>query len=324
MREGVSVCFGYPGGAIMPAYDAMPEFPIHHVLTRHEQGASHMADGYARASGDVGVCLATSGPGATNLVTGLATAMLDSIPVVAITGQVPSHLIGSDAFQEIDMTGITLPVTKHNFLVTEAEEIAETIREAFYIANSGRPGPVVVDITKDAQQKSCVFEWSDAPIILPGYRPNYRALDSDIQKAADMIHAAERPVVFAGHGVIKAGAMDIMREFIDKSDIPVANTLLGLGGFPATHPRNLGMMGMHGEAWVNTAIQEADLIVAVGMRFDDRVTGNLAKYALNAKKIHIELDPAEINKNVRVDLPIVGDAKETLSKLTPAVKHVDP
>lgn len=320
VREGVEVCFGYPGGAIMPAYDAMIQYPIHHVLTRHEQGASHMADGYARASGQVGVCIATSGPGATNLVTGIATAMLDSIPMVCITGQVPSQLIGSDAFQETDITGCTIPVTKHNYLVTKAEQIAPTIREAFYIARSGRPGPVVVDITKDAQQQDCVFEWSDDEIVLPGYRPDYTPLPEQLEEAVDLIKNAKRPILFCGQGVIKSQATETLLQFIDKTDIPVACTLLGLGGFPATHPLNLGMMGMHGETWVNKAIQDADLVIAVGMRFDDRVTGNLKTYAPNAKKIHIELDPAEINKNVRVDVPIVGDARSVLQQLLP---HVD-
>ena len=321
VREGVEVCFGYPGGAIMPAYDAMTQYPIHHVLTRHEQGASHMADGYARASGQVGVCIATSGPGATNLVTGIATAMLDSIPIVCITGQVPSHLIGSDAFQETDITGCTLPITKHNYLVTKPEQIAPTIREAFYIARSGRPGPVVVDITKDAQQQSCVFEWSDEEIVLPGYRPDYLPLSEQLDEALSLIKAAHRPILFSGQGVIKSQATQTLVDFVEKTNIPVACTLLGLGGFPANHPRNLGMMGMHGETWVNKAIQDADLIIAVGMRFDDRVTGNLKTYAPNAKKIHIELDPAEINKNVFVEVPIVGDADAVLKELLPHLEE---
>jgi acetolactate synthase-1/2/3 large subunit len=301
----------------------MIEYPIHHVLTRHEQGASHMADGYARASGQVGVCIATSGPGATNLVTGIATAMLDSIPMVCITGQVPSHLIGTDAFQETDITGCTIPVTKHNYLVTKPEQIAPTIREAFYIARSGRPGPVVVDITKDAQQQTCVFEWNDDEIVLPGYRPDYAPLAEQLEEAVQLIKNAKRPILFSGHGIVKAQATATLIEFIEKTNIPVACTLLGLGGFPASHPRNLGMMGMHGETWVNKAIQEADLIIAVGMRFDDRVTGNLKTYAQNAKKIHIELDPAEINKNVHVDVPIVGDAREVLKELLPQVDECD-
>lgn len=321
VREGVEVVFGYPGGAIMPAYDAMCRYPVHHVLARHEQGASHMADGYARASGRVGVCLATSGPGATNLVTGIANAMLDSIPLVCITGQVPSHLIGSDAFQETDITGVTLPITKHNYLVTRPDELVQALREAFYIARSGRPGPVVVDITKDAQQGRCEFVWDDAPIALPGYRPEHALLDEDLEAARCLIDAAERPVILAGHGIVKAQATGALLQFVEKTDIPVACTLLGLGGFPATHGHALGMMGMHGEAWVNQAIQEADLLIALGMRFDDRVTGNPRTYAPDAKKIHVELDPAEINKNVKVDVPIVGDVREVLGMLTPAVRE---
>jgi acetolactate synthase-1/2/3 large subunit len=321
VREGVEVCFGYPGGAIMPAYDAMIQYPIHHVLTRHEQGASHMADGYARASGQVGVCIATSGPGATNLITGIATAMLDSIPMVCITGQVPSALIGSDAFQETDITGCTIPVTKHNYLVTKPEQIAPTIREAFYVARSGRPGPVLVDITKDAQQQSCVFDWNDDEIELPGYRPDYAPLPEQLEEATALINSAKRPILFAGHGIIKSQATEVFTEFVEKTNIPVATTLLGLGGFPANHRLNLGMMGMHGETWVNKAIQDADLIIAVGMRFDDRVTGNLKTYAPNAKKIHIELDPAEINKNVYADVPIVGDAQAVLKELLPQIEE---
>lgn len=320
VREGVRVVFGYPGGAIMPAYDALPKYPLHHVLVRHEQGAAHMADGYARASGRVGVCIATSGPGATNLVTGIANAMLDSIPMVAITGQVNSTLIGSDAFQETDIAGVTLPITKHNYIVSRAEDIAKTIHEAFYVARSGRPGPVLVDITKDAQQQSCTFTWDGSPVVMPGYRPEYAPLASDLEAALKLLHNAKRPIILAGHGVIKSGATGALLEFVQKSDVPVAATLLGLGGFPATHPMNLGMMGMHGEAWVNTAIQEADLLIACGMRFDDRVTGNLSTYAKNAKKIHIELDPAEINKNVKVDVAIIGDLREVLTELNPRVE----
>ena len=321
LREGVDVVFGYPGGAIMPAYDTLPDYPIHHVLVRHEQGAAHMAEGYARASGKVGVAVATSGPGATNLTTGIADAMLDSIPIVCITGQVGSPLLGSDAFQEVDITGVTLPITKHNFLVTRPQDIAPAIKQAFYIAKSGRPGPVVVDITKDALQKSCAVVWDDSPVQLPGYRPDHQPLPSDIQRALDLIHAAERPIILAGHGIIRSNSTALLLEFVTKSDVPVALTLLGLGGFPASHPRSLGMMGMHGEAWVNTAIQESDLIVALGMRFDDRVTGNLKTYAQNAKKIHVELDPAEINKNVKVDVPLVGDVREILALLIPRVEH---
>ena len=322
-HEGVDVVFGYPGGAIMPAYDAMLKYAIRHVLVRHEQGAAHMADGYARASGRVGVALATSGPGATNLVTGIATAMLDSVPMVCITGQVSSKFIGSDAFQETDITGVTLPITKHNYLVTRAQDIAPMLRQAFYVARSGRPGPVLVDITKDAQQASIEFVRDDSPVRLPGYRPEHHARPDDVRRAADLIDHAEKPLLFCGHGIIAAGASDLLREFVDKTGIPVASTLLGLGGFPATHPLCLGMMGMHGEAWVNTAIQESDLIVALGMRFDDRVTGKLETYAKRAKKIHCELDPAEINKNVRVDIPLVGDVAETLRALMPTVSRRD-
>ncbi len=320
-REGVEVVFGYPGGAIMPAYDALLESPIRHVLVRHEQGAAHMADGYARASGKVGVAVATSGPGATNLVTGIATAMMDSVPMVCITGQVASRFIGSDAFQETDITGVTLPITKHNYLVTKASDIAKTIREAFYVARSGRPGPVLVDITKDAQQASCEAVFSDEPVRLPGYRPDHRANLTDLERAAELINRAERPVILAGHGIVKAEATNLLRSLVVKTGIPVAQTLLGLGGFPATHPLSLGMMGMHGEAWVNHAIQEADLLIALGMRFDDRVTGKLETYAVNAKKIHCELDPAEINKVVRADVALVGDVKDTLESLLPLVQE---
>ncbi len=323
IREGVDVVFGYPGGCIMPAYDAMIEYPIHHVLVRHEQGAAHMADGYARASGRVGVAVATSGPGATNLVTGIANAMLDSIPMVCITGQVSSNLLGSDAFQETDITGVTLPITKHNYLVTNPEELAATIREAFYVARSGRPGPVVVDITKDALQKSSVFTWSTDPVRLPGYRPPFTPVPEHLEEALSLINSAKRPVILAGHGLIRAGATGALLEFVQRTDIPVALTLLGLGTFPASHPRSLGMMGMHGEAWVNTAIQEADLILALGMRFDDRVTGNVKTYAPQAKKIHVELDPAEINKNIKVDLPIIADVREVLVQLIPGLKRVE-
>ena len=322
-REGVRVVFGYPGGAILPAYDALKHSKIHHVLVRHEQGATHMADGYARASGEVGVAGATSGPGATNMVTGIATAMLDSIPIVCITGQVGSKLIGSDAFQETDITGVTLPITKHNYLVTHASEVAQTIREAFYVAKSGRPGPVLVDITKDAQQGTCEFDWEAAKPQLPGYRPDLSPAPKEYAQALELIHNSKRPVILGGHGIIVSGAMREVRDFAERAGIPVAMTLLGLGAFPASHPLNLGMMGMHGEAWVNHTIQEADLLLAFGMRFDDRVTGNLKTYATNAKKIHIEIDPAEINKNVKVDVPLVGDLREVLLELMPKVESID-
>ncbi len=315
MREGVRTVFGYPGGAILPAYDAMLDYPIHHVLVRHEQGAAHMADGFARASGGVGVAIATSGPGATNLVTGIATAFMDSSPIVCITGQVASKFIGYDAFQETDITGITLPITKHNYLVTDVYDLTRVLREAFYIARSGRPGPVLVDIAKDVQQATIEWEYDDSPIQLPGYRPDLRPVSRDIQQAVEMIMAARRPVILAGHGVLMAGAMGELSELAEKTDTPVAMTLLGIGSFPASHRLNLGMMGMHGEAWVNHAIQESDLLLAVGMRFDDRVTGNLSTYAPQARKIHFEIDPSEVNKNVKVDLALIGDLRRSLQQI---------
>jgi acetolactate synthase I/II/III large subunit len=319
VREGVTDVFGYPGGAILPAYDALLDFPIRHTLVRHEQGATHMADGYARATGRVGVAIATSGPGATNMVTGLATAMMDSSPIVCITGQVGSRLIGSDAFQEIDITGITLPVTKHNYLVTSADEVARSVREAFLIARSGRPGPVLIDITKDAQQASCEFDWEGAAPSMPGWRHAGSVSHDLLAAAAALVNGAERPVILAGNGVLISGAMDELRTLAERADIPVAVTLLGIGGFPASHGLNLGMMGMHGEAWVNTAIQEADLLVACGMRFDDRVTGNLRTYAPHARKIHLDIDSSEINKNVPVDVALVGDLRASLQQLLPAI-----
>jgi len=323
LREGVSTVFGYPGGAILPAYDALLEYPIRHVLVRHEQGATHMADGYARAGGDVGVAVATSGPGATNMVTGIATAMLDSSPIVCITGQVGSKVIGSDAFQETDVTGVTLPITKHNYLVSDVSEVAPTIHEAFYVARSGRPGPVLVDITKDAQQASGEFVWDPSPVRLPGYRPDLRASDVEYQQAVELINNAKRPIIFAGHGVMLSGATDLVRELAERANIPIAMTLLGIGSFPALHPLNLGMMGMHGEAWVNQAIQEADLLLAFGMRFDDRVTGNVKTYAPNARKIHIDIDPAEFNKNVIVDVALAGDLSAVLRDLLPKIERGD-
>ena len=316
--EGTTTVFGYPGGAILPIYDALRKFPtIHHVLVRHEQGAAHMADGYARASGRVGVCMATSGPGATNLVTGIATAMLDSIPMIAITGQVSSKVLGSDAFQEVDITGITLPITKHNFLVTRAEDIAGAIRLAFQIATSGRPGPVLVDITKDAQQATAAFSFEAAAPKQARPHPMLRAESSAIRDAVALISAAKKPVILAGHGITQSGAESEVLAFAEALKIPIASTLLGLGAIPAAHPLSLGMMGMHGESWVNQAIQNADLLLAFGMRFDDRVTGNLAHYAPNAKKIHIEIDPSEINKNVRADVALIGDLKDVLRTLMP-------
>ena len=322
-RLGVHHIFGYPGGAILPVYDALGKSKLHHILVRHEQGATHMADGYARASGGVGVAMATSGPGATNMVTGIATAMLDSSPVVCITGQVSSKLLGSDAFQEVDITGITMPITKHNVVVSRAEDIARTVREAFIIANSGRPGPVLVDITKDAQQASAEFDWDACGPQLPPKRVRNNHDQMEFDRAVELLNAAKRPVILAGRGVMLSRAMRTFEQFVRTSNIPVAMTLLGIGCFPATDPMNLGMMGMHGEAWVNTAIQEADLLIAVGMRFDDRVTGDLRTYARGARKIHIEVDRAEINKNVVVDAAIVGDAGETLAHLLPHIQTCD-
>ena len=320
---GVKHVFGYPGGAILPVYDAIGESKLHHILVRHEQGATHMADGYARASGGVGVAMATSGPGATNMVTGIATAMLDSSPVVCITGQVSSKLLGSDAFQEIDITGITMPITKHNVVVSKAEDIARTVREAFLIANSGRPGPVLVDITKDAQQASCDFNFDAATPKLPLKRKRVNYEKADFDRAVEMLNAAKRPLILAGHGIMVSGAMKAFEQFVRAGNIPVAMTLLGIGCFPAGDPMNLGMMGMHGEAWVNHAIQEADLLIAVGMRFDDRVTGDLKTYARDAKKIHIEIDRSEINKNVKVDSALIGDAREVLEALLPHIEKRD-
>ena len=321
--EGVTEVFGYPGGAILPAYDALRKFPIRHVLVRHEQGAAHMADGYARASGKVGVAVATSGPGATNLVTGIATAMLDSIPMVCITGNVSSKVLGTDAFQEVDITGVTLPVTKHNFLVSRTEDLAATLRHAFQIARSGRPGPALVDITKDAQQGTADFNFEAAKPREYRPHPMLHVADSGLDQAAELIRSAKRPVILAGHGISESGAMEQVRTLAERAQIPVALTLLGLGAFPASHPLNLGMMGMHGEAWVNNAIQEADLLIACGMRFDDRVTGTTSTYAPKAKKIHIEVDPAEINKNIKVDVALVGDLREVLEELLPRVPGRD-
>lgn len=320
LREGVDVIFGYPGGAILPTYDAMTKYPqIHHVLVRHEQGASHMADGYARATGRVGVAIATSGPGATNLVTGLATAMMDSSPVVCITGQVARGSIGTDAFQETDVTGVTLPVTKHNYLVSSIEELPYVIKEAFHIARTGRQGPVLVDIPKDVQNERMEFYYPET-LQLPGYRPPMQARDEDVTTAQELIAQAKRPVILAGHGITLSGAEQEVRELAERAGIPVALTLLGKGTMPESHPLVIGMMGMHGVAASNHAIQEADLLIALGMRFDDRVTGNIKTYAVNAKKIHVDIDPSEINKNVRVDVGIAGDLKTVLRQILPGVE----
>jgi len=322
VKEGVDVVFGYPGGANMPIYDAMLSYPIHHVLVRHEQGAAHMADGYARASGRVGVAMATSGPGATNLVTGIATAMMDSSPVVFITGQVAAHLIGGDAFQEVDVTGITLPITKHNYLVTRADEVAEVVREAFFIARSGRPGPVLIDVCKNAQVEQTEFVYPKE-VKLVGYRPVSHAPKESLEHAVKLIEKAKRPLILCGHGVLISGAEEALMQFAVKTQTPVASTLLGLGAFPASHPLGLGMMGMHGEVHTNLAIQNSDLILAFGMRFDDRVTGNLKAYAPHAKKIHVEIDPSEVHKNVAADVPLIGDLNTVLTDLIPLVDEYD-
>ncbi len=320
LREGVEVMFGYPGGAILPTYDAMNKYPqIHHVLVRHEQGAGHMADGYARATGKVGVAIATSGPGATNLVTAIATAQMDSSPIVCITGQVARGSIGSDAFQETDVTGVTLPVTKHNYLVMDVHELPYVIKEAFHIARTGRPGPVLIDIPKDVQIEKIEFVYPEEDPILPGYHPPEDADEGDIAEAIELLKQAKRPMILAGHGIMMARATRELRELAERAQIPVSLTLLGKGAMPEDHPLVLGMMGMHGEAASNLAIQEADLLIALGMRFDDRVTGNIKTYAVNAKKIHVDIDASEINKNVKVDVGIVGDLRTVLTQLLPHV-----
>jgi acetolactate synthase-1/2/3 large subunit len=323
-REGVDTIFGYPGGNVLSLYDTLLDYPdIHHVLARHEQGACHMADGYSRASGRIGVVLATSGPGATNLVTGLATAMLDSVPLVAITGQVRSSLLATDAFQEVDMTGITLPITKHNYLVQRVEDIAPAIREAFAVANHGRPGPVLLDITADAQKATTDFDWEAA---LPARHMRHvppQPSQARLDQALDLIRTAQRPLILAGHGVLLSGAVRELRAFAERTATPIATTLLGIGAIPASHPLNLGMMGMHGEAWANQAIQEADLILALGMRFDDRVTGDVETFAAQAKKIHVEVDASEIHKNIPVDVPILADLRDVLKAFLPALENLD-
>jgi len=320
-KEGVDTIFGFPGGAIMPTHDALLQYPeIRHYLVRHEQNAAHAADGYARSTGKVGVTISTSGPGATNLVTGLATAMMDSSPIVSFTGQVPTSLLGNDAFQETDVTGVTLPVTKHNYLVTDVKELAQTIAEAFYIARSGRPGPVLVDLCKDVQLSETTFEYPE-DIRLPGlHLPPVPDSDA-LAAAAELIDNAERPLILAGHGVVLGNASQELLALIEKAEIPVVNTLLGLGGIPQQHPLCLGMGGMHGEFCTNQAIQECDVLIGVGMRFDDRVTGRLDEFAPDARVIHFELDNAEIGKNVPVDVPVLGDCKDTLAAILPYVEE---
>ena len=328
IRQGVDVFFGYPGGVVLPLYDVLGDYPeLRHILVRHEQGGAHAADGYARVTGRVGVCLGTSGPGATNLVTGIATAQLDSIPLVAITGNVPGALLGKDAFQEIDINGITLPMTKHNYLVRNADDLPRVFAEAFHIARTGRPGPVHVDITKDAlqQETSATHPTHDEVVAgLPGFKPNMDGNVRQLKLAAAEIARATRPVILAGHGVLHAEAWDELRALAEKAQIPVAHTLLGIGAIDETHPLSYGFMGMHGWKHVNRAIQSADLLVAVGMRFDDRVTGNVRTYAPYARIVHVDIDPAEIGKNVAVEVPIVGDAKRVLAALLPMVDAVAP
>ena len=321
IREGVDVLFGLPGGAILPLYQTLPEYPqLRHILVRHEQGAAHAADGYARVTGRPGVAWATSGPGATNLITGIATAQMDSVPMVIITGQVSRAAIGSDAFQETDTTGITLPVTKHNYLVMHASEVATAIKEAFHIASTGRPGPVLVDIPKDVFQEETEFEYPDT-VDLAGYKPRVEGHVAQIKKAAKLIAEAKRPVILAGHGVIFSGAYDELRELAEKAQVPVITTLLGISSFPDDHVLCVGMPGMHGMAYASLAIEEADLLIALGMRFDDRITGKTSAFALGSKKIHVDIDPSEIGKNVKVDVPIVGDLKHVLQKMN---RYVEP
>ena len=321
LAEGVETLFGYPGGAIMPVYDALYDYrsDMHHVLCRHEQGAIHAAQGYARASGKVGVCLATSGPGAANLITGIADAQIDSTPVVCITGQVASHLLGTDAFQETDVVGISMPVTKWNIQVTSAADIPTALSKAFFIARSGRPGPVLVDITKDAQFGKLEFEYQRCQLVrsyVPAPQPDL----GQIQRAADLINKAERPYVLFGQGVLLAEAQDEFKAFIEKTGIPSAWTIMGLSALPTEHPLNVGMLGMHGGYGPNLLTNECDVLIAVGMRFDDRVTGDLKRYATQAKVIHLEIDPAEIDKNVKAHVPVLGDCKATLRLLTEKVE----
>ncbi|RJP27958.1 MAG: biosynthetic-type acetolactate synthase large subunit [Candidatus Omnitrophota bacterium] len=318
-REGVDVMFGYPGGQILPTFDKLYDSDLKLILVRHEQGAAHAADGYARATGKPGVCLATSGPGATNLITGIATAYMDSVPMIAITGQVKSHLIGNDAFQEADVTGITRPITKHNYLVKDVKELAQIIREAFYIATSGRPGPVLIDIPSDVQIAETEFIWPEK-VDMRSYKPTYFGHPGQIKKATKLVALAKRPLLYIGGGIIISQASNVLREFAEKTRIPVTWTLMGIGGFPSSHELSLGMLGMHGTAYANHAIMEADLIIAVGARFDDRVTGRLDAFAPKAKIIHIDIDPSSISKNVHVDIPIVGDAKNILGEFLEQMK----
>ncbi len=320
LQEGVDTIFGYPGGANLPMYDTLVQYPqVRHVLVRHEQAAAHAADAYARVTGKAGVAWATSGPGATNLVTGIANAWMDSVPLVCVTGSVVSWLIGRDGFQEADITGISIPITKHNALVLNVEDIARSMKEAFHIATTGRPGPVLVDIPRDVQQQTCEFEYPQT-VDLPGYLPVTEGQPRQVKRAAELIAASERPVILAGHGVVISRAWNELVALSERAEIPVITTLLGLGGFPGTHRLNMGMPGMHGMYWNNAAISEADLVMGIGMRFDDRVTGRLKDFAPKAKIVHIDIDPAEIGKNLPVHVPIVGDVKQVLAALNREVQ----
>lgn len=318
--EGVDVVFGYPGGQAITIYDALYNSPIHHILVRHEQGAAHAADGYARATGKTGVCIATSGPGATNLVTGIATAYMDSIPMVVITGQVTTPMIGSDAFQEADITGIALPITKHSYLVEQTEDVARVVREAFYVANTNRPGPVLIDLPKDIMEREIEFDGPVEEINIRGYRVLKGYNSGQVLTAANLINAAERPVIYAGGGVITSGASEELLAVAEKVNIPVTTTFMGMGAFSGYHPLYLGMLGMHGTRYANYSIGECDVLIAMGVRFDDRVTGKIAEFAPHAKIIHMDIDAAEIGKNVCVDVPIVGDVKEILQGLLPRLE----
>jgi len=321
-KEKVEVIFGYPGGSLLPLFDKMYDSPFRFILTRHEQGAAHAADGYARATGKVGVCIATSGPGGTNLVTGIATAFMDSVPMIAITGQVKTNLIGNDAFQEADLTGITRPITKHNYLVKDVKELATTIKEAFHIARSGRPGPVLIDLPVDVQLNSAEFKYTKE-VAIRSYNPTYVGHKGQIKKLAKAMEQASRPVLYIGGGVIIADASAELRELVKKTNIPVTSTLLAMGAFPDIDPLSLGMPGMHGTAYANHAIQESDLLIAVGSRFDDRVTGKLDEFAPHAKIAHIDIDPTSVSKNVTVDIAVVGDAKNILKELNKVIKKGD-
>ncbi|MEA3328209.1 MAG: biosynthetic-type acetolactate synthase large subunit [Candidatus Omnitrophota bacterium] len=320
IKQGVDTIFGYPGGSLLPLFDELYKNPkIKFILTRHEQGAVHAADGYSRATGKTGVCMATSGPGATNLVTGIATANMDSVPIVAITGQVKTFLIGNDAFQEADVIGITRPITKHNYLIKDVKEVSRVIKQAFHIASTGRPGPVVIDLPVDMTTSQTEFRYTKE-VNLRGYKPAYFGHIGQIKKAAGMINRAKQPIIYAGGGIIISGAAKELFELAVKTNIPVTTTLLGLGGFPETHRLSLGMLGMHGTAYANHAIMESDLIIALGARFDDRVTGKLSEFAPQARIVHVDIDPAAISKNVKVDIPIVGDASNVLLELNKFVK----